>query len=231
MPTQTFLNLSPDKRAALLSLAMDEFATHDYQSASISRILAQAGIAKGSLYQYFRDKRDFYHHLVDHASRTLMTALEHDVPPDAHASLFVVLRWQMSATVRAALQHPREAQLIRRAYGSSGAQDDELTRQAQRGRTAYLTPLIRQAMERGEIAADLDPELVVYAISSLIGDLGPFIVSRLGLERQQAVSGDLALFDAPVVDQIFDTLIRMLHHGLAAAPARPEGDLPCTSPS
>jgi hypothetical protein len=106
-----------------------------------------------------------------------------------------------------------------------------LASQAQRGRMAYLTPLIQQAMERGEIAADLDPELVVYAISSLIGDLGPFIVFRLGLERQQAVSGDLALFDTPVVDQIFDTLIRMLHHGLAAAPAHAEGDRSCTSPS
>jgi AcrR family transcriptional regulator len=231
MPTQTFLNLPPDKRASLVSIAMDEFAIHDYQSASISRILAQAGIAKGSLYQYFRDKRDFYHHLVEHASQTLMTALEHDVPPDPSASLFVLLRWQMSATVRAALQHPREAQLIRRAYGTPGSQDDVLARQAQRGRTAYLTPLIRQAMERGEIAADLDPDLVVYAISSLIGDLGPFIVARLGLDGQQAVSGDLALFDTPVVDQIFDTLIHMLHHGLAAAPAQSEGDLECTSPS
>jgi AcrR family transcriptional regulator len=218
MPTQTFLNLSPDKRAALLSLAMDEFATHDYQSASISRILAQAGIAKGSLYQYFRDKRDFYHHLVEQASQTLMTALERDVPPDADASLFVVLRWQMSATVRAALQHPREAQLIRRAYGAPGAQDDVLVRQAQSGRTAYLTPLIRQAMERGEIAADLDPELVLHAISSLIADLGPLISARLGLDRQQAVSGNPALFDSPVVDQIYDTLIRILSYGLAAAP-------------
>jgi AcrR family transcriptional regulator len=231
MPTQTFLNLPPDKRAALLSIAMEEFAAHDYQSASISRILAQAGIAKGSLYQYFHDKRDFYHYLVEHASRTLMTALEHDVPPDPSASLFVVLRWQMSATVRAALQHPREAQLIRRAYGTPGAQDDVLASQAQRGRTAYLTPLIRQAMERGEIAADLDPDVVLYAISSLIADVGPLISAKLGLEQGQVVSGDLALFDSPVVDQMFDTLIRMLHHGLAAAPAQSEGDLPCTSPS
>jgi TetR/AcrR family transcriptional regulator len=231
MPTQTFLNLPPDKRAALVSIALDEFAIHDYQSASISRILTQAGIAKGSLYQYFHDKRDFYHHLVAHASQILLTALEHDVPPDPAASLFAILRWHMSATVRAALQHPREAQLIRRAYGTPGTQDDVLTSQAQRGRTAYLAPLIQQAMKRGEIAADLDPELVVYAISSLIGDLGPFIVARLGLDGQQAVNGDLAPFDSPVVDQIFDTLIRMLHHGLAAAPAHAEGDLPCTSPS
>jgi AcrR family transcriptional regulator len=225
MPTQTFLNLPLEKRTALVSIALDEFASHDYQSASISRICAQAGIAKGSLYQYFSDKRDFYHHLVEYASQTLLTALEHDVPPEPSTSLFVLLRWQMSATVRAALQHPREGQLIRRAYGAPGTQDDELASQAQRSRTTYLTPLIRQAVDRGEIAADLDPELVVYAISSLLRDLGPFIVARLGLDSQQAVSGDLALFDSPVVDQIYDTLIRMLHHGLAARPTQAEGDL------
>ncbi|HYF64904.1 MAG TPA: TetR/AcrR family transcriptional regulator [Herpetosiphonaceae bacterium] len=222
MPTQTFLNLPPEKRATLVSIALDEFAAHDYQSASISRILAQAGIAKGSLYQYFSDKRDFYHHVVAVASDTLTTALQDDLPPDGPQTLFQVLRWQMRATVRAALRHPRESQLLRRAYGASGPQDPVLTSQAQLSRTSYLTPLIQQAIARGEIAADLDSELVLYVISSLIADLGTLISAKLGLNQEQAISGDLDLFASPVVDQIYDTLIRILDHGLAAAPAPQE---------
>ena len=216
MPTQTFLNLSPEKREALLSKALEEFATHDYQSASISRISAQAAIAKGSLYQYFADKRDFYLYLVEVASQTLMTAIRHEPPPEPGATIFVLLRWQMSATVRAALRHPLESQLVRRAYGTPGGPLDEaLTNQAKAGRDAHLTPLIAEAIARGDIAADLDPELVAHTISGIIADLGPLLIAKLGLDADQAVTGDPAVFATPEVEHIYDTIIRILQHGLA----------------
>ena len=68
MPTPTFTNLPAEKRDRLLALALAEFAANDYPSASISRIVSQAGIATGSLYQYFAGKRALYLHLVDLAS-------------------------------------------------------------------------------------------------------------------------------------------------------------------
>ena len=51
MPTQTFWNLPSEKRDALIAIAVEEFASNDYDAASISRIVARAGIAKGSIYQ------------------------------------------------------------------------------------------------------------------------------------------------------------------------------------
>ncbi len=217
MPTQTFFNLPPEKRETLLASGLDEFANHDYERASISQIVAQVGIAKGSLYQYFSDKRDFYLYLVEVASQTLIAALQHEPPPEAPPTLFALLRWQMSATALAALQHPREAQLIRRAYGGPGPLDTALTEQANAGRNAYLTPLIAEAMGRGDIAADLDPEIVLYTISSLIADIGPLLIKKLGLDAHQAGSADLSLFTGPAVEQVYATIIRILQHGLAAA--------------
>lgn len=67
MPKQTFLNLSAKKRQKIIDCAVDEFAEHGYRGASISRIVAAAGIAKGSFYQYFEDKEDLYGHVVDYA--------------------------------------------------------------------------------------------------------------------------------------------------------------------
>lgn len=69
MPKQTFLNLPEDKRLWILDCAVDEFAEHGYSSASISRIVAAAKIAKGSFYQYFEDKEDLYGYVID---RTLV---------------------------------------------------------------------------------------------------------------------------------------------------------------
>ncbi len=63
MPKQTFLNLPEEKRARIVDVALTEFAEKGYTGASITGIVAAAGIAKGSFYQYFEDKDDLYAHI------------------------------------------------------------------------------------------------------------------------------------------------------------------------
>lgn len=65
MPKRTFFNLPEEKRRRILDCAVDEFAEHGYDMASISRMVAAAGIAKGSFYQYFEDKEDLYGYVID----------------------------------------------------------------------------------------------------------------------------------------------------------------------
>ena len=57
MPKDTFTNLPEEKRRHFLNIAIKEFAEHPYNTASISEIVRQAGIAKGSVYQYFENKK------------------------------------------------------------------------------------------------------------------------------------------------------------------------------
>ncbi|MEM7578547.1 MAG: TetR/AcrR family transcriptional regulator, partial [Cyanobacteria bacterium P01_A01_bin.80] len=44
------------KRQNITNAAITEFNNHSYESASISAIVNRAKIAKGSFYQYFKDK-------------------------------------------------------------------------------------------------------------------------------------------------------------------------------
>jgi AcrR family transcriptional regulator len=64
MPKDTFFNLPADKRALIRDVAISEFARYSYDAASINRMVAEAGIAKGSFYQYFEDKRDLFLYLM-----------------------------------------------------------------------------------------------------------------------------------------------------------------------
>ncbi|RJX29690.1 MAG: TetR/AcrR family transcriptional regulator [Desulfurivibrio sp.] len=52
----TFSNLPPEKQEKIVAAAVREFARHGYRKASSNTIVREAGIAKGSLYQYFRNK-------------------------------------------------------------------------------------------------------------------------------------------------------------------------------
>jgi AcrR family transcriptional regulator len=65
MPKTTFLNLDKKKKEKFLKNCFEEFAGLDYNTASISFIVQEMGIAKGSVYQYFENKKDLFFYLVD----------------------------------------------------------------------------------------------------------------------------------------------------------------------
>ena len=65
VPKDTFLNLPEDKRTLICDVAFDEFAEYPFEQASVNRIVANSGIAKGSFYQYFENKKDLFLYLMD----------------------------------------------------------------------------------------------------------------------------------------------------------------------
>ncbi|MGE7881989.1 TetR/AcrR family transcriptional regulator [Bacillus sp. NPDC094077] len=70
MPKQTFFNLEREKKEVLIQAAMKEFSRVPLFEASISNIIKDAGIPRGSFYQYFEDKEDvFFFLLNDHTKK------------------------------------------------------------------------------------------------------------------------------------------------------------------
>ena len=60
MVHKTFERLPDEKKERILQAARAEFVRYPYEKTSINRILADAGIPKGSFYQYFDDKSDLF---------------------------------------------------------------------------------------------------------------------------------------------------------------------------
>ena len=65
MPTSTFNNLTKMKRTRIFESGFAEFSQKNYYEASINTIVSGAGIPKGSFYQYFNDKDDFYWYIIN----------------------------------------------------------------------------------------------------------------------------------------------------------------------
>jgi len=65
MPMDTFLRLPEEKRNRFLNAAWTEFTHTSFADVSINRIVHQAGIPRGSFYQYFADKRDLFVYLIE----------------------------------------------------------------------------------------------------------------------------------------------------------------------
>ena len=56
VPRKTFFDLPEPKRSRLADALRTEFARHSFKDASVDRITQDAGVSKGSFYQYFDDK-------------------------------------------------------------------------------------------------------------------------------------------------------------------------------
>lgn len=213
MPTQTFWNLSAEKRDRLVALAVDEFANHNYDSASLSRIVARAGVAKGSMYQYFADKRDLFLYIFDYASRSLLEAVEHE-GGEPGLPFFATLRRQMSGSTRAALAHPQLARIVQRAYLAPPPFVAELIAQGQAIKHDYFRRLIDRGIARGELRADVPSALALLVVNAVTEALGPMLIEIIGLDADAVVDGDAALFATPAAEELYDQIIGILRNGL-----------------
>jgi AcrR family transcriptional regulator len=62
---------SGERRDAILAAALDEFASRGFEVARLDDVARRAGVAKGTIYLYFRDKETLFQELV----RTMLTPL------------------------------------------------------------------------------------------------------------------------------------------------------------
>ena len=212
MPKQTFFNLPQEKRQALIDIAIDEFANNDYRNASVSRIVARAGIAKGSIYQYFEDKRDLFLYLIDLAAQEKKGFLQR--APESGTNFFDYLRWLAAGGAKAALANPRLAQVGYRAYyGDLPFHDEVLVRFKEMSRS-YIEQLVKEAIARGDIRPDIDPAFAVFVVNTLTSELGNFIFARQGLDPRRLGEEGTEAIDVGTVEEVFDQFVRVLQHGL-----------------
>ena len=62
-----FFNLSPERQDLIRNSAMTEFGASTFKKTSADSIAKRAGISKGLLFHYFKDKRELYLYLFQYA--------------------------------------------------------------------------------------------------------------------------------------------------------------------
>jgi AcrR family transcriptional regulator len=64
------------RREAILAAALDEFAERGFAGARLEDVARRAGVAKGTIYLYFRDKEELFQELVRSALSPFVAAIE-----------------------------------------------------------------------------------------------------------------------------------------------------------
>ena len=216
MPKQTFFNLAEEKRQTILKLAIDEFADNDYKTASISRIVSKAGIAKGSFYQYFEDKKDLYLYLLELGQQEKAGFLQSHPPPDPQMGTFAYLRWLFNVGVRFELSNARLAKVAYRAYYGDRPFFDEAMENAQAQANSFTQQLLQQGIENGDLREDMDVVSAAFLFNNMITELGNHILTRLDIDPSELDTNGGTLFEREDAKRIFDSFMDILENGMGA---------------
>jgi AcrR family transcriptional regulator len=217
MPSDTFYNLSDEKRDRFLAAAFREFALYDYDRASVSRIVAELGIAKGSIYQYFHDKRDLHAYLLSEAAARKLEFMSAAVEQDERIDFFSLHELIMTAGARFDLSHPHLSLIIYRAMQESTDPEQIAIAEELRAQSGeFLRGYLVIAAERGEVRTDVDIDLAAHVVNTLSLALEPYLRAKYGYSHlKQLVDGsrELPFTDAELQEDIRE-VVSIMQHGI-----------------
>ena len=176
MPTDTWWNLPAEKRARVTHAAMVEFGKRGFSAGSLNVIAREAGIAKGSLFQYFDDKLDMFTTICEAGIETIRDAALGGVDVD-NDEFFPALRHIVRNWLRFFSAHPVERGI---AYAAGNEIDEEAAGAIRGVSSAHfvseLAPLVKSADARGEFAPGTEIDQVVAMVVLLLRhlDKAPF---------------------------------------------------------
>ena len=174
MPTVTWARIDPARRAKIVDAAEAEFSAHGFSRGSLNVIARRAGVAKGSLFQYFADKRDLYAFVADIASQRVRAYMEDRIRElDPSRPFFDFLADWLDAWVAYFADHPRERAL----HAAATLEVDTEARVSvqnviHRHYLEVLRPLVRDAHARGDLRADSDTDALLSLLLLIFPHLG-----------------------------------------------------------
>lgn len=71
MAFDAFEKLPQEKKDRIINAGLEVFAAHEYKYASTDDMAAKAGISKGLLFYYFKNKKEFFLYLIGYAKQII----------------------------------------------------------------------------------------------------------------------------------------------------------------
>jgi AcrR family transcriptional regulator len=191
------------RRSTLVDAAKRCFASRGYHATTVDDITRAAGVAKGTFYLYFDEKREIYYEVI----RTFMQLIK-----DIGASIAATSsdpRDLFARAERAARELMQmfldNRELVRLAYRESMGMDPELERMI----AGFYREIAQVAAHNIAVAIDL----------GLIRPVDPMITAYAHIGMVERVL--MAMVEDPdefAPDQVLAELMRLSWEGLAAAP-------------
>ena len=177
MPKATFKHLPDEKRERILRTATQLFAERGFNQTEMEEIAKRSGVAKGSLYNYFRSKDDLFLHACRDAIERSRKATWGEVQDqwDIYEVVDHIFRYH----VRFEFSFP-EYHRLHLNFSSSRMERfaDKLALESEQHTSRRLKNLLKEGIGQGIVRNDLDVSMTAFMINSLYILFMASLVSR-----------------------------------------------------
>jgi len=176
-----------------------------FADASMERIAHEAGVAKGTIYLYFRNKEELLGHVADHGFATLMGRARADTAKVRGAEA------KLAALLCAALEHSTENQAIFRAlqeHRQLAPESPPLLAAKLEQNLEQLVSFVAGVIERGTKSGELRACNARRAARFLVESMRGAILERLREPKRSSVQADA------------DAIVDFFLHGVGATEPR-----------
>ena len=166
MPKETFYKITEDKRERILREAAALFAERGYNQTDVAQLASRAGVAKGSIYNYFDSKEDLYLYVCRDGIQRSRQAIYGDLDPDWDVYRQIEHIFYQGA--KFVDSHP-EYLILYANISSAGMKrfSDQMSLDVEKFTADHLKRLIRRDIEKGLIRHDVDVNFTAFWVNSL----------------------------------------------------------------
>jgi len=194
MPKETFFKIAEHKRERLLREAARLFAERGYNQADVAQLASRAGVAKGSIYNYFESKEDLYLYVCRDGMQRSREAIYGDMDPewDIYRQIEHIFR----QGARFIQGHP-EYLILYANISSAGMKrfSEQMSLEVEKYTADHLKRLIRRDMQRGLVRDDVDVNFAAFMVNSLYIIFITSLVSshfKIRLQEYLEIDGDFS---------------------------------------
>jgi TetR/AcrR family transcriptional regulator len=170
LPTKTFVGLSKEKQETIFFSAIKEFANKGYSMASTNSICKEAGISKGSMFQYFETKEELFFFVIRRALAEIITVYKKNYQLDVEKlslkDLFIKSCLQLIEFYE---KYPYHYKLyLRTNYEIDAPNYKEIRRYLARYVSAITHQFIEAGKKCGVLREDISSDLALFFINNFL---------------------------------------------------------------
>lgn len=166
--TRTFRRLDPARQQAVIQAILDEAAEKSPTALNIKRVAERAGVAVGSLYQYFRNRENLLAFAVELCvnQMTDLFALSRpyliEMPLREALTAYLTYGIEWSQTQQGFIQF-----FGRAAYHGDPELADKVVRPVAQAMREVVEEMLASAARRGELRPEVDVQAAARAVNAL----------------------------------------------------------------
>ncbi|MBD2865045.1 TetR/AcrR family transcriptional regulator [Paenibacillus oceani] len=209
MPKRTFNRLDEEKKERVIRAAIEEFQAHGFEKAKIEIIAQNAEVAKGSIYQYFDDKKELFLYSVTWALNYFMMVIDRQTPlkeMDVYDYFLSGNRERFELLKKEPLLVAFSTDIASGKYGNLTKEaNDELNRIGEE----YELKLIANGKKRGTIRNDLDDSILLLFFQGVTEKFTAVIMAKA-----KEFEGELTEEQLNEVESLLKSMVTLLKQGM-----------------